>query len=194
MSHFGRGMERALEEIGLPAYTLNRQGRITWMNRQAKALFGDRVGRPYTDAVSPDTVPTARIALAKKMLGTEPATRESGFLLAANGERVPVEIYGATIRDDTNIVGVFGIISVKNTRRLSAAPAGLTPRQTQVLHLLADGSSTDQIGAALCIQTETVRNHIRASLSTFRVHSRLEAVIEAYRRGLIVEPAGVVNT
>ena len=187
MSHFFRAVHPALEEIGLPAYMLDRSGRIIWMNRRAKALLGNRVGSPYTDVVSFDTAPTARIAFAKKILGTKPATRESGFLLAPDGKRVPVEIYGATMRDNGNIVGVFVIISVKDTRRLTAAPAGLTPRQTQVLHLLAQGSSTGHIGAALGIQTETVRNHIRAILATLGVHSRLEAVIEAYRRGLVVE-------
>ena len=194
MSDFRRAVHPALEEIGLPAYMLDRRGRIIWMNRRAKALLGNRVGRPYTDVVSSDTVPTARVAFAKKILGTKPETRESGFLLATDGKRVPVEIYGAAMRDNANIVGVFGIIFVKDTRRLTAAPAGLTPRQTQVLHLLAQGSSTGHIGAALGIQTETVRNHIRAILKTFRVHSRLEAVIEAYRRGLVVEATAMADT
>ena len=61
----------------------------------------------------------------------------------------------------------------------------LTPRQKQVLELLAEGRSTEQIAAALQLTTETVRNHIRHVLQALRAHSRLEAVVVARRQGLI---------
>jgi DNA-binding CsgD family transcriptional regulator len=42
-----------------------------------------------------------------------------------------------------------------------------------------------QIADALGISRETVRNHVRGILRTLGVHSRLEAVVEAHRRGLL---------
>ena len=61
----------------------------------------------------------------------------------------------------------------------------LTPRQLEVLHLLDHGLSTLQIAHRLGISIETVRNHIRAILRTLGVHSRLQAVTEARKRGLV---------
>ena len=61
----------------------------------------------------------------------------------------------------------------------------LTPRQLDVLRLLAAGMTTEAIAARLGVAVETARNHIRALLRRLEVHSRLEAVVEARRRGLI---------
>jgi DNA-binding NarL/FixJ family response regulator len=59
----------------------------------------------------------------------------------------------------------------------------LTPRQLEVLRLLADGLTTEQIAAKLGIAQETARNHIRLLLNELRVHSRLAAVVAAFRNG-----------
>lgn len=193
ISHFGEAVDRALEEIGVSAYMLDRRGRIVWMNQRAKALFGDRIGRPYTDAVTADTAPIARTAFTKKILGTQPQTHEAGFLFTRDGERVPVEIHAVAMRDNTNIVGVFGIISLKDTRRPPTAAAAtkpepavlLTPRQQQVLQELARGSSTAQIAEKLVLSPHTIRNHVRDTLRALGTHTRLQAVLHARRRGLI---------
>ena len=77
----------------------------------------------------------------------------------------------------------------------AAAPPGdpaltaLTPRQRHVLFLMAHGLGTAQIASELSISPATVRNHIQNILETLMVHSRLEAVAYAYRRGLI-DPGG----
>ena len=60
----------------------------------------------------------------------------------------------------------------------------LTPRQAEVLQLLEDGSSTEQIARALHLSTETVRNHIRHILRALNAHSRLEAVAIGRREHL----------
>lgn len=61
----------------------------------------------------------------------------------------------------------------------------LTPRQLEVLRLLADGIPAKLIARRLGIAEVTVRNHIRAILSELHCHSQLEAVAEARRRGLV---------
>ncbi len=66
-----------------------------------------------------------------------------------------------------------------------AATVSLTPRQREVLHLLADGVAAKVIARRLGIAEVTVRNHIRAILSELRCHSQLEAVAEARRRGVL---------
>ena len=64
-------------------------------------------------------------------------------------------------------------------------PFRLTRRQMEVLRLLGDGASTDDIAASLHLSRETVRNHIRHLLRALGAHSRLEAVAVAHRTGLL---------
>jgi two-component system nitrate/nitrite response regulator NarL len=80
---------------------------------------------------------------------------------------------------------VFGVVT---HREESAAPSPhphLTPRQNQVLHLLARGRSTEQIARELHLSTDTVRNHVRRMLRALDAHSRIEALAIAHREGLL---------
>ena len=61
----------------------------------------------------------------------------------------------------------------------------LTPRQHEVLRLMADGVPAKAIAAELGIVEVTVRNHIRAILVTLGAHSQLEAIAIARRLRLI---------
>lgn len=61
----------------------------------------------------------------------------------------------------------------------------LTPRQREVLGLLADGVPAKVIAQRLGIAEVTARNHIQAILAELRCHSQLEAVAEARRRRLL---------
>lgn len=65
--------------------------------------------------------------------------------------------------------------------------ADLTNRELEVLSLLAQGFNTDKIARSLSISPSTARNHIRNILQKLQVHSRLEAVVQAYKQGLISE-------
>jgi PAS domain S-box-containing protein len=61
----------------------------------------------------------------------------------------------------------------------------LTPRQYEVLELLAQGVSVRRLAARLGIRESTARNHVRAVRAALGAHSQLEAVAAARRRGLI---------
>ncbi len=61
----------------------------------------------------------------------------------------------------------------------------LTPRELQVLELLARGADTETIATELVISEATVRNHIQHILQKLGVHSRLEAVAYAHEHRLI---------
>lgn len=61
----------------------------------------------------------------------------------------------------------------------------LTPRERQVLDLLATGESKEAIAHRLFLSTNTVRNHIQNILTKLGAHSRLEAVAAAAREGLL---------
>lgn len=61
----------------------------------------------------------------------------------------------------------------------------LTPRELEVLRLLSDGTSTEEIADRLTISVTTVRNHIARCLTKLDAHSRLEAVTVARRLDLV---------
>jgi DNA-binding CsgD family transcriptional regulator len=70
--------------------------------------------------------------------------------------------------------------------RPAATPRGsLTPRQLEVLRLLAEGKRAKEIAGQLWLSETTVRNHIRAVLRELESHSQLEALSKARRLGLV---------
>lgn len=62
----------------------------------------------------------------------------------------------------------------------------LTQREREVLRLLADGLSNEEIGKALFISPETVRTHVRKAMDKLDADTRTEAVAKAIRGSLIV--------
>jgi len=63
----------------------------------------------------------------------------------------------------------------------------LSPREREILGLLADGRTQSQIASDLVISSKTVATHIQHILSKLGVNTRAQAVALAFRRGL-VEP------
>ncbi|MGE5333876.1 MAG: LuxR C-terminal-related transcriptional regulator [Nitrososphaerota archaeon] len=66
-----------------------------------------------------------------------------------------------------------------------AIPERLTPREHEVLALLAQGMATVEIAAALGISRVTARNHVTRVIEKLCVKTRLQAVLAASRLGLI---------
>jgi DNA-binding NarL/FixJ family response regulator len=92
------------------------------------------------------------------------------------------------VRNGGKVVVVLSLGDTTDRESPSAAAgpsAPLTPRQLDVLRLLTDGRSTNEIASELSLSQTTVRNHIANLLAALNVHSRLQAVVAAREGGLL---------
>ena len=66
-----------------------------------------------------------------------------------------------------------------------ATDDALTPREIDVLRLIAGGNANKEIAAQLSLTEETVKSHVRHLLAKLQARSRAHAVAVGFRRGLI---------
>jgi DNA-binding CsgD family transcriptional regulator len=178
----------ALERLPVPVFALDHATTIRWLNRASRELVGDREGERFTNVLEPGSIPVASQAHARKILGSVASTEYEVTLRKQDGSLARAEISSVPIHDGESITGVFGLVEVDEgtpSARAADGEVSLTPRQAQVLHLLARGCSTEQMADELGVAVDTVRNHVRDVLRRLGVHSRLEAVIQAHERRLV---------
>ena len=138
---------------------------VRWLGngdwKRAADWFGDR-GMPFEEAV----------ALS---LGDTDARLEA----LRSAQHIGARALAARFRHDLRADGITGI--PRGPREATRqSPLGLTPRQGEVLALLADGLSNVEIAERLFISVRTVENHVSAVLATLGAASREEAVTVAF--------------
>lgn len=107
----------------------------------------------------------------------------SGYLLKA----APADELIAGVRSvAAGEVALSPAIAAQLVARMrEPAPATLTPRETEVLRLVADGLSNREIGERLFLGESTVKTHLLRTFEKLGVNDRTRAVTLAMQRGLL---------
>ncbi|MBO0867708.1 MAG: response regulator transcription factor [Micromonosporaceae bacterium] len=124
------------------------------------------------------------------------AAGASGFLLKdITAERlfdaVRVVAAGEALLAPTvtrRLIGEFARMRSRPTPGQTGLPGldALTPRETEVLQLVAEGLSNTEIAARLVVSDETVKTHVSRVLAKLGLRDRTQAVVAAYETGLVV--------
>ena len=114
----------------------------------------------------------------------------SGYVLKSAVDRDLVDACRATMRGESFLYP--DAIAALVQDRLARAAAGddvsvdpLTPRETEVLKLIAEARTNQQIAGALTISPKTVENHRASILEKLGMRDRVELTRYAIRRGLV---------
>jgi DNA-binding CsgD family transcriptional regulator/tetratricopeptide (TPR) repeat protein len=134
---------------------------------QAAAVQWEQLGCPYEQALA-------------LLDGDESAQRAALAIL----ERLGAASVAELVRRRLRAAGVRGL--PRGPRPATQAnPQGLTPRELETLHLLAEGLRNPEIAERLSTSPKTVEHHVSAVLAKLEARSRGEAVRLAAQRGLV---------
>jgi DNA-binding NarL/FixJ family response regulator len=74
--------------------------------------------------------------------------------------------------------------------RATASVPHLSPREREIMHLMAEGGTAEAIGGELGVSVETVRTHVRNVIRKLHARNRVHAIALALERGEIALDAG----
>jgi len=96
----------------------------------------------------------------------------------AEGELISPSIAKQMLDTGSKIVPEVGEVEDSDT-------GILTKRETEILQLIADGRSTNDVGSDLFISVKTVKNHLASIYDKFDARDRTQAVLMGLRTGII---------
>lgn len=154
-------------------------------------LTGPQVCRALADAgVSTRVLVLSASAEAPDVLESIKAGALGYLLKSARREEVVAAVRSTAAGEAVFTPSLAGLV-LGEFRRLANGPAEepaevpeLTPRETQVLRLVAMGMSYKQIAAELGLSHRTVQNHVQNTLTKLQLHNRVQLVRFAISRGL----------
>ncbi len=125
----------------------------------------------------------AAVALRSRVRAVLPreATEEE-IIAAVEGAAAGLVV----LHPDTAEAALASLAAVPDTTALDAPAQPLTPREIEVLHMLAEGLGNKIVARRLGISEHTVKFHVGSIFSKLNVSSRTEAVTVGVRQGLVM--------
>ena len=147
-------------------------------------------GGQVLNAVVRDAIPTRVLFLSTHtdsgMVYDLLARGAAGYLDKASSADVVCDGIAAAARGETVLSeSIEGDVLQQIRIRASDVGTQLTPREQEVLGLVAEGVSAPDIAARLFIETSTVKTHLQNIYEKLGVSERAAAVAEGMRRGLV---------
>jgi PAS domain S-box-containing protein len=187
---------RLIDSLVVPASLHDVGGWFLHANAAAERASGysnaELLGRHYTDLLRPEERERVAKQFRHAVEQSEPTNFETAFI-DAGGNLRGTRAQHLPLRDGDTVVGV--LILAFDVRRPASELSTLkpdprlTPRQREILDLIASGMSTAEVARELTLSRETVRNHLRNASRELRAHNRVEAIAAAHRLGLLAAPA-----
>jgi DNA-binding CsgD family transcriptional regulator/tetratricopeptide (TPR) repeat protein len=150
---------------------------------RAAAGAWDRLAYPFEAAY-------ARFRHAEALLASGPHLKQAEAVLRP-AHQTAVALGAAPLRREIELLAQRGRLRLEDQVDTASSPApspvaslGLTPREAEVLALLAEGRTNRQIGQALFITPRTAGVHVSRILAKLGVAGRGEAAAVAHRLGL----------
>jgi HD-GYP domain-containing protein (c-di-GMP phosphodiesterase class II) len=178
--------ERARTHPYLTERMLARAWALAELGRCA-ALHHERLdGSGYPRGLSAEALPfPARLLAATDVyhaLG-EPRPHRPAVDRAATEQVLQAEVTAGRL--DGDAVNAVLTAAGHRVRRRAALPGGLTPREAEVVVLVARGRSNPEIARELAVARKTVSAHLEHVYTKLGVSSRTEAALFAMRHGLV---------
>lgn len=173
---------RCLARSGHALIAVDGQNRIVFWNEEASRQFGV----PEDGALGENVGEVLGLEDARGRTLPPPTLEDLAPIRAyvtTGADRFRVVFYPVPLRPSGAGEAILALLAYVSRPRDREAP--LTPREGEILRLLADGLGTAQIAQRLFISPTTVRNHVQNVLRKLDVHSRIEAVAWARRQGLL---------
>lgn len=147
-----------------------------------------RSGVEVTAAVVPQGVRVLVLSASGEQADVLEAVKAgaTGYLLKSAGADELVEAVRRTAAGEAVFTpGLAGLVlgEYRRTAQEDGAPR-LTPRETEVLRLVAKGLTAKQVAERLVLSHRTVENHVQSTLTKLQLHNRSQLVRYALERGL----------
>lgn len=185
----------SLEGIQTPAGLFGRDHRILWMNNAMGLVHRCKprhaIGTPCHDTLKNCSTECVDCCMTEVIRTGRMVVTETSIRMP-DGETRYGDLHSYPVRgDDHEIVAIF-VIAFDTTRHVLgrqqetvAQDSPLSPRETEVLRLMAEGYTNTQISDVLDISAHTVKTHVTSVFNKLGVNDRTQAAVMAVRQQLI---------
>jgi PAS domain S-box-containing protein len=202
-----KSLAESLESTADPAFAVDAEGKITAWNSAAKTALGysrrNALGKLCFKVICGKDVFGHQVCqreclVVRNLRERKPVRRFRMHVRAGTGHYVEAECATLCIlaTREATVIHLLRLWPGRgrdpmsrsrhgDTRGLQRVAPSLTPREMEILGLLAAGRSTRQMAEDLHVSPATVRTHVEHVLAKLQAHTRLEAVVVGAREGLL---------